>query len=275
MHLIHINAEPISPASDEMPPRIPTEGDFAHLPPALHVALTWPDPPESTTAFLILFHGLGDQEVSFAGFAKSLALPGVMGISVRGTIPVPAAMLGEEPGATPRHFHWGDDLTLNPKTGDLDTDPGFARAKELVMERLVREILLDKCGWELSDILFFGFGQGGSLALGLASQLRLGPDVVDVTDGEPKVDRTAFKGVISIGGPLPPSMVPTVSSRSKSKTSVLLCQLDEEAQDYVKTEFADVTTVKWRGGDIGMPRDREEVLPMMKFFADRLRDPLL
>jgi predicted esterase len=257
-----------------MPPRIPTDEDFASLSPSLTISLAFPSPRESTTAFLILFHGLGDCEEPFATFAKTLALPGVLAISVRGTSPIPSALLGDpadsswEATASARHFHWGDDLKIDTSTGDLDADPGFKKAADLVLEILVRETLLRRCGWELSDILLFGFGQGGSLALGLASQLRLD---TRFTGGE-SGSQPALKGVISIGGSLPSSMVPTVSTRSKSKTIVLLCQVwDEDEVDRVKDEFAQVKAIQWKRRDIAMPRDREEVLPLMQFFGERLR----
>lgn len=259
-----------------MPPRIPTEADFAPLANKLTLSLVWPSPRESTTAILLLFHGLGDSEAPFAGFARSLNLPGVLAIAVRGTAPVPAALLGEPVGAgtSAGHFHWGDDLALDPATGDLDADPGFGTAVRKITDLLVAETLVGKCGWEARDILLFGFGQGGSLALGLASQLRTGPAVVDVTDGaagaaEP--GRT-LKGVVSIGGPLAASTVPTISSRGKSSTPVLLCQLFEDDEiDDVKAEFRDVRVVRWRRREVAMPRDREEALPLIQFFAERLR----
>jgi hypothetical protein len=260
-----------------MPPRIPTEEDFAPLSSTLPVALHFPDPPESTTAFLILFHGLGDHETPFAGFAKSINLPGVLGISVRGTSPLPTYLLPDPTAdGPPRHFHWGDDLTVNTETGDIDEDPGFTRATGLIMDKLVKGVLIDACGWEMNDIILFGFGQGGSLALGLASHLRTSERVVDVTDGaagETPSSR-AFKGALSLGGPLPQSMVPSRSAREKSATSVFVCQLDEEQVDAVKQEFKDVTAVNWKRRGVGMPQEREEVLPIMKFFADRLKSEL-
>ncbi|KAJ3519305.1 hypothetical protein NM208_g14178 [Fusarium decemcellulare] len=141
------------------------------------------------------------------------------------------------------------------------------------MEKLIGEVLIDKCGWEMRDIIFFGFGQGGSLALGLASSLRQAARVTDITEGERQSPgNTNFKGAISIGGPLPQSMVPTVSSREKSRTNVLVCQLNEDAVDAVKREFEDVRVVQWKRREVAMPRDREEVLPLMQFFADRLRN---
>lgn len=135
------------------------------------------------------------------------------------------------------------------------------------MDGLVRDVLIRRCGWEMSDVLLFGYGQGGSLALGMASRLRSGSRVEDVTEGE---EGRAFKGVVSLGGPLPMSMIPTVNSRTKSKTSVLVVQLDEDKADAVREEFEDVRVVRWRRSEVGMPRDRDEMLPIMKFFADRL-----
>ncbi|KAJ9148370.1 Alpha/Beta hydrolase protein [Pleurostoma richardsiae] len=266
-----------------MPPRtrVPTQADFAPLSPALTLSLHFPSPPESTTAILILFHGLGDSEAPFAAFARGMSLPGVLAIAVRGTSPLPPSLLGDEQlsGDGTGHFHWGDDLNLAPGTGELDPDPGFDKAAGLVMDRLVRETLVGRCGWELSDILLFGFGQGGSLALGLASQARMAPRVEEVTgDGEAARDGgRAFKGVVSIGGPLPTSMIPSISARPKARTPVLLCHgaasdaVDEDAADVVKKEFADVKVVRWRKPDDSMPRSREEMLPIMHFFADRLR----
>lgn len=162
---------------------------------------------------------------------------------------------------------------MDTNTGDIDADPGFDKASRLVMEKLVKGTLIDKCGWEMNDILFFGFGQGGSLALGLASRLRTIERIVDISDGDDatkqKLGKTC-KGVVSIGGPLPSSMVPSLSSREKSSTPVLVCQLDEDEADAVKREFKEVRVVNWRRKEVAMPRDREEMFPILKFLADQL-----
>ncbi|OTA87645.1 hypothetical protein M434DRAFT_399383 [Hypoxylon sp. CO27-5] len=262
-----------------MPTRIPEPNDFNHLSSSLHISLVSPDVPETTTAILILFHGLGDSEAPFAGFARNMNLPGVLAISVRGISPLPPTLLGlPDPDAShpTRHFHWGDDITLSPSTGDLDLDPGFSKAENLVLGKLIHETLIERCGWETGDILLFGFGQGGSLALGLSSRARESDKIVDITKGN-GITSTAFKGAVSIGGPLPASMIPTLNSREKSRTPILVCHgtssesLDEDAIDLLKREFIDVREVRWRKNDDGMPRNKDEMLPIMQFFAERLR----
>lgn len=255
--------------TSEMPPRVPTKADFEPIELSLPHVLHFPSPPESTTTILILLHGLGDTEVPFGTFARSVNLPGVLAISVRGVSPLPPSLLPSADDAR-GHFHWGDDINMDPAKGDLDEDPGFDKASEVVMSLLVKDILINKCGWEWSDVLFFGFGQGGSLALGIAATLAAGPRVAEITGPESATQARTCKGVVSIGGPLPPSMVSSVSSRKKSSTPVLLCQVEDEARDYVRREFADVAVVQWKRRDVAMPSNREEMFPIMKFLADRL-----
>ncbi|CAH0024155.1 unnamed protein product [Clonostachys rhizophaga] len=257
-----------------MPARVPSAKDFESLAPTLPHSLHFPSPPESTTSILILLHGLGDTDASFASFARGMNLPGVLAISVRGTSPLPAGLL-PGPGSA-QGFHWGDDLLMDEGRGELDTDPGFARARDLVLGELVRGLLIGKLGWETSDVMFFGFGQGGSLALGLASQLRVQPKVVEVSDGDgsgssSNLGGETCKGAVSIGGPLPYSMIPTVSSRKKSKSKVLAVQLSDSNIDTIKKEFEDVRVVQWKRREVDMPRNREEMFPIMKFFADQMR----
>jgi predicted esterase len=226
---------------------------------------------------LLLFHGLGDSEAPFATFARNLALPGVLAISVRGIAPLPALVAPEGGSAG---FHWGDDLRFDEGEGALDPDPGFERARGWVMDRLIGEVLVGKCGWELEDVMLFGFGQGGAFALGLASALRAGPRVEEVAGGNTGPGMRGgkkFKGVVSVGGGLPASMMPTVSGLGKAQTPVLVCcgreseAVDEDAVDLLEREFERVKVVRWKRADDGMPLNREEVLPMMEFFAERLR----
>ncbi|KAL2179240.1 Alpha/Beta hydrolase protein [Thermothelomyces heterothallicus CBS 202.75] len=267
------------------------------------ISLVYPNPPESTTSILLLFHGLGDTEAAFAAFARNLALPGVLAIAVRGTAPLPPALLPPPPpspaddggGGARAGYHWGDDLVFSRDGDAIDPDPGFDRARAWVVDRLIGEVLVRRCGWAAGDLMLFGFGQGASFALGLASALRGGDRVVEVVAtkgaaaaGQGKGDGNgngnwngngmAFKGVVAIGGALPVSMVPTVGGLGKSKTPVLVCcgreseAVDEDAVELLEREFKDVKVVRWKRNDDGMPRNREEALPMMRFFAERLRN---
>ncbi|KAK3948672.1 Alpha/Beta hydrolase protein [Pseudoneurospora amorphoporcata] len=281
-----------------MPPtRIPQPQDFDSLKPQkLHVSTHYPSPPESTTSILLLFHGLGDTNSPFLSFASNLSLPGVLAISVRGISPLPPSLLGLplDSGGPTDNFHWGDDLKLDARTGEIDMDPGYEKVWELVMDRLVGEVLIRKCGWETADVMLFGFGQGGGVALGLGSLVRTwdGPKVEEVKEGEEeeeqvkegvagdeekKKNEKAFKGIVSIGGALPPSMIPSVSAREKAKTPVLVLHgskseyVGEDEVDLIQREFENVKVVEWKRPDDGMPRSREEVLPMMEFFAERLK----
>ena len=244
-----------------MPPRIPSQSDLSSLP--LPLATHLPSPPESTTTFLILLHGFGDSE-SFISFARAMNLPGVFSIAVRGPSPLPPSLLPEAEG---NHFHWGDDVQMDPSTGDMASDPGFSRARDQVLDVLVKDCLIGKFGWETEDIILFGFGQGGSLALGLASTLA-NPRVEDAGAAS-----RSFKGVVSVGGPLPPSMVSTLSGRKKARTRALLVQVGDEDAEYVEREFESVERVRWKRQGVDMPRNREEMYPIMKFLADVLSPP--
>ncbi|KAK1761037.1 Alpha/Beta hydrolase protein [Echria macrotheca] len=258
-------------------PRPPTAADFSTLPPDLQIALIPPSPsPDSpatptVNAILLLFHGLGDTESSFAQFARNLNLPGVFAISVRGVNSIPASLITDSfSSSSPRgYFHWGDDLetSLSGNGGEY-----FTKARDMVLNNLVRDVLIAKCGWATRDILLFGFGQGGSFALGLASWVSSGR--FEVGGGE---DGDVFRGVVAVGGRVPDSMIVGGTGNKKARTPVLVCRgrrsevVDEEAVEVLREVFEDVQVVEWKRDEDGMPREREEVVPLMRFFADRLR----
>ena len=158
-------------------------------------------------------------------------------------------------------------MQMDPSTGDIASDPGYSKAREKVLDVLVKDFLMDKFGWEPEDIILFGFGQGGSLALGLASTLA-NPRVENAGSA-----RRSFKGVVSVGGALPPSMVSTMSGRRKAGSRTLLVQVDDEDAEYVGSEFESVQRVKWKREGVDMPKNRDEMYPIMKFLADVLSPP--
>ncbi|KAE9976325.1 hypothetical protein EG328_002666 [Venturia inaequalis] len=230
-----------------MPGRLPTQADF-------HDATVSIIPPPSThnpTNVLLLLHGLGDTQTNFASFAEKLALPETCCVALRAPAPLPFDLEG---------YHWGDDIVFDNATGGLDADSGFKKALDLVLETVVRSILVKKCGYKGREIILFGFGQGGMLALSLAKEMGI----------------DELGGVISIGGALPASTAPKTQGK-RSKTPIIVCKAsnnsavkDKDVQR-LRDSFEFLELKEWKKNGDGMPASREEMLPIMQFLARRLR----
>jgi predicted esterase len=204
------------------------------------------------TNVLILLHGLGDTHKSFAQFGRAMALPETACIAVRGPAPLPFDLEG---------FHFGDDIVFDEADGGIDADTGFKKSAQLLLNKVIRETLIQKCGYQLREIVLFGFGQGGMAALHVASEL-------------PKDEELG--GVVSLGGYLPASSaVPDISE--KLKTPILVCKgerksaVHDEHIDRLRDTFRHVEVKEWRRTGDSMPSNRDEMLPIMQFFARRLR----
>jgi len=157
-------------------------------------------------------------------------------------------------------FHWGDDLVFDQSTGEMDVDTGFKGALRMVLNQVIQEGLVQRCGYRARDIMIFGYAQGGMVALQAAAEH--GGD--------------EFGGVISIGGTLSLSLS-LKALDEKSKTPVLVCKgsrssaVTENAIRRIKDVFEFVEVKEWKKtGDL-MPNTREEMYPIMQFFARRLR----
>ncbi|MCJ1409401.1 hypothetical protein MMC19_003482 [Ptychographa xylographoides] len=231
-----------------MPGRVPILSDF---PSHLFLTITPPPNQKPPANVLVLLHGLGDTNGSFTKLGVQLALPETVCISLQAPNPLPFEIGG---------FHWGDDIIFDQTTGQMDFDTGFQKTTKILS--ILIQALLKKCQFQARELFIFGFGQGGMTALATvsSSELELG-------------------GIVSIGGPLPTSIIGSSNARtSKNKTPLLLCGgsayslMTPTEVDKMKTAFAFVEYRKWRdrNGD-GMPRNREEMLPIMQFFARRLR----
>jgi predicted esterase len=239
-----------------MPPRLPTKSDF---PPSLTLDIV-PPPTGIPANILLLFHGIGDTQFSFTSLAKNLNLPSTACISIRGPNPIPSIFTGSDAPA----FHWGDDVLFDEQKGEIDLDTGFKTSTTILSQDVIRNVLMRKCGYEARDILMLGFGQGGMAALGAIA-------AVGNAGGE-------FAGVVSIGGKLPSfSSSKSTTSLTKNKTPILVLgggrskEITRNAIDKLKEVFGDVEYVKWAKNEDSMPRNREEMLPVMKFFARRLK----
>lgn len=121
----------------------------------------------------------------------------------------------------------------------------------------MQKVLIQKCGYLPRNIFFYGFGQGGMAALQVAA-------------AQAEVE---FGGVVSVGGGLSNEG----SGSGKSKTPVLVLggsrsrEVTKSKVEVLKGRFTDCEYVKWEKSEDSMPRSREEMLPIMKFFARRLK----
>ncbi|KAI9830354.1 MAG: hypothetical protein M1819_005735 [Sarea resinae] len=228
-----------------MPGRLPTTSDF---PSSLSLAITPPPLSQPPINILVLLHGLGDTHASFTALGRNLSLPETACLSLQAPTPLPFDLGG---------FHWGDDIIFDQASGSMDFDTGFQKARRVIAEDIIRKGLMETCGYQAREILIFGFGQGGMAGLAAATAL---PEL---------------SGVISVGGPLPSSIV--APTGKKFKTPVLLLGgssrtlISDSAVTRLKDSFEFVEYKQWKKSGDGMPSNRDEMLPMMQFFARRLR----
>ena len=246
-----------------MPGRLPTKADFpssvilsitprtSQLPESVLLSLTRAAPAsQPPTNVLILLHGLGDTNASFTKLGEQLNLPETACIAIQAPNPLPFDLGG---------MHWGEDMIFDSSTGEMDMDTGVQKSTLLVLNQVIREGLIGKCGYKAREIMIFGFAQGGMVALQAAAQLE-----------------EELGGVISIGGPLSQS-VPLKALENKSKTPVLICKADKKsavtdsATTKLKDAFQYIEFKEWKKNGDGMPSSRDEMLPIMQFFARRLR----
>ncbi|EOD49737.1 putative phospholipase carboxylesterase superfamily protein [Neofusicoccum parvum UCRNP2] len=232
-----------------MPKRLPTAQDF---PSTITLSISPPPASQPPTNVLVLLHGLGDTHASFAALGRQMNLPETVCIAVRAPAPLPFDLGG---------FHWGDDMLFDQTTGEMDVDTGFGTATRLLLGDVIRRGLLDACGYRPRELVLFGFGQGGMAALQVAAELG---------------NTEELGGVVSIGGALP-AAAPRMPVDKKCRSPVLLCKaargsaVSDAAVARLKDDFEFVEVNEWRRVGDGMPSNRDEMLPIMQFFARRLR----
>lgn len=199
----------------------------------------------------MLLHGLGDTHAAFTKLGQQLNLPETACIALQAPTPLPFDLGG---------FHWGDDMIFDQNTGNMDMDTGFKTSVKLVLDSIVRKTLVEKCGYKAREVMIFGFGQGGMVALQTAAELA----------GE------ELGGIISIGGSLSLS-TPLTALEKKSRTPIVVCRaaknsaVTDGAVSKLKDAFEFVEIKEWNCNADRMPANREEMMPIMQFFARRLR----
>ncbi|KAF2140217.1 uncharacterized protein K452DRAFT_327622 [Aplosporella prunicola CBS 121167] len=231
-----------------MPKRLPTVTDF---PSTITLSITPPPSSQSAANVLVLLHGLGDTEAPFSNLGRQLNLPETACVSVRAPKPLPFDLGG---------FHWGDDMLFDEGTGEMEVDTGFKSSTRMLLDNVIRETLMDKCGYRGREILLFGFAQGAMAALNVAAEMG----------------NEELGGVVSIGGALS-SSAPLQPIDRKCRTPVIVCKaaknsaVTDSNTKRMKDTFEHVEVKEWKKARDGMPSNRDEMMPIMQFFASRLR----
>ncbi|GCB17403.1 uncharacterized hydrolase C9G1.08c [Aspergillus awamori] len=249
---------------------MPTPPSPSHFPSHLTLTITPPSSSSSTTSqsspnILLLLHGIGDTSQNLSTLARALNLPETTILTLQAPTPLPFDLGG---------FHWGDDITFSP-AGDLDMDAGFSRSTKTIIQEVIVDTLLKKCGYRGRDIIVFGIGQGGMVGLEVARHFK------DLSEGVKDGDRE-LGGMVSIGAPVGLSGKAPASGTGKSRTPVLVVAGKEDGGERSTAvsaagvrrtkewfEFVEVSRYKRRGD--GMPRNADEMRPVMEFLARRLR----
>lgn len=169
-------------------------------------------------------------------------------------------------------------------TGGLDMDTGFTGAVEVVGREVVVKGLGERCRYRRDRVVVWGMGQGGCVGLAVAAALEgVGVERYDVKIKQDGSQVRALGGVISLGGVLPAEVTTNyqVSSlpnkKQKCTTPVLLVggsarsALTDTEIERTKEVFGDVTVHRWKRAEDGMPKNREEMLPIMQFLARVLK----
>jgi predicted esterase len=230
----------------------PVASDFpASLKPNIHI------PPNNTPTNVILFlPGLGDTATNFSSLARALNLPDALAITLNPPFPLPYPL---GPGD-----QWSEDLQVDTATGALDQDSPLTRAVEIVAHDVILEVLINKYRYRPDCIHLLGFGQGGSVAVSVPLHSSLAATYT-------------LGSVISIGGYLPISTSSVRSSKNRTPILLLsgsrspLASPESSQLRRVKSAFEFVTYHQWKKNDDSMPKNRDEVLPMMQFWGRSLK----
>lgn len=233
--------------------RQPCPADF---PTSLKVIIYLP-PNNKPTNVIIFLPGLGDTASNFAPFPRALNLPDALTITLNPPFPLPFPL---GPGD-----HWSEDLQVDSSTGNLDAESPLTKATDVIAQDVIREVLLGKFKYRPDHIHLFGFGQGGSVALAVPLHISLAS--------------LSLGGVMSVGGYLPLSQITPATGTSKNRTAVLLlsgfkspmASADSSSLKRVKSAYEFTTHHQWKKADDSMPKNRDEVLPMMQFWAYKLK----
>jgi predicted esterase len=170
------------PAPPSSHPRLPKDEDFKEFP-DVHKNLSWKikvysdkEPPHAVdiTSIIILLHDHNGDESTLKAFTKKhLAQPQTALLFLGGLCRIRGPTNGEVFGLS-----WADESPDGIHYHD---------ASRIILKHVIGRILVSKCNFSPSNIAILGQGQGGTLALTIASIWNT----------------TRFGGVITVDGPAP------------------------------------------------------------------------
>jgi predicted esterase len=212
---------------------------------------------------LILFHGLGDTMLNFSGFAKNLNLPQTACLTIQA--PLEFLDLG---------FMWYNAFDENGEA--IEYDELKLCEMSLIRENLIIfiNVLHEKYGWPFDTMFFFGFCQGATVAIDLIlnwNKSRFG-GCVAVSDSVLEEYMKTHQKTKNLSPPLP-----LLITHGKNELEIPLKKAKEKFQficDQLKGEEIEFKVYN-KGNE--MPKQKDEVYDMMKFFSNYLhkRSPTL
>lgn len=219
------------------PSRIPLQSDF---PRALSMQIVSPIQPVENC--ILLMHNLANNESSLEGLVQTLKSkqPESAFILLRGLQPV-------EPGNS--GYHWAD--------ANATVDEGFINTSRVILEDIIQNGLMAKCGFQPRDIVILGHGQGGMAALAATACWNC----------------IEFGGVVSLGGPMPGYV--QLPFNVKAKTPVLIYgvargDITPTALQQIQKTFS-FTDHHVPPSEHDTVPESNEIAPLLEFFAHRLR----
>ena len=224
---IHINVDRLM--------RHPERDDFPRA-----LSMTIVNPTNHVKSCIILMHDSASNEASLNDHVEVLKrkYPESAFILLRGLQSI-------EPGNS--RYHWAD------ANGALDE--GFIGTSKVILEDIVRDGLLAKCGFHPQNIVIVGHGQGGMAALAATACWNC----------------IEFGGVVSLGGPMPAYV--RLPSNIKAKTSALIYGggITPAALQQIQENFSSTDHHNSPSGNDTIPVSDQEIAPLLEFFAHRLR----
>jgi predicted esterase len=236
---------------------------------------------------LVLFHGLGksscsppmatfelicaegDTHLPFAKMGQNLKLPQCAILALRAPEKSVFFIFGSEhdfktyarvPFLYEEAYQWYSSFD---QLGELIERPNPSSTLNWLMKVLIH--LTDDCKWPPNRIHLFGFSQGGSVAaeLGLKWWRSRKPN----TDEQP----LALGSIVTVSGPL--LSFPTIAQDARFPGPILFFHWSNDPQ--VKPDDANAFSKGFIlvrdtkiAGNGGMPRSRDEWLPIMSFWSD-------